>query len=78
MVELGDYVACIVEGGVRQSGDLVFRVGDIYHDADLLQLASQTAAELLEKDPFLTCSCHKALKEKLDEYRAGTMDSLSL
>ena len=33
--------------GVRQSGLLSFRIGDVYQDADLLQLASVAVEEYL-------------------------------
>ena len=32
--------------GVRQSGDLLFRLGDIYKDADMLKLASEAVTNL--------------------------------
>lgn len=37
--------------GIRQSGDLLFRLGDIYNDADLLKQANE-AIDLLEKEDF--------------------------
>ena len=64
--------------GVRQSGDLVFRLGDIYHDADLLQKASQAAGELLEEDPLLSDEQHQKLRTVLDEYRSSSSDRLPL
>ena len=33
--------------GIRQSGLLEFKLGDIYQDADILKAASETAAEIL-------------------------------
>ncbi len=35
--------------GVRQSGDIAFRIGDIMNDADILKLASDTAKSLDDK-----------------------------
>lgn len=42
--------------GVRQSGEFSFRVGDVYTDANILQLASQAVKELSAKDSaFIAC-----------------------
>lgn len=54
--------------GIRQSGLMDFRIGDIYQDADILKTASEAAASILQEDPFLTREGHRYLKEKLDEY----------
>lgn len=37
--------------GVRQSGALAFQIGDVYQDADLLELAAGAAEEYLENHP---------------------------
>ncbi len=39
--------------GIRQSGELGFRLADIIGDADLLQMASQDVADLLKEDESL-------------------------
>ena len=39
--------------GIRQSGELQFALGDIYQDAAVLQQASDSVRQLLEKDPEL-------------------------
>jgi ATP-dependent DNA helicase RecG len=39
--------------GTRQSGDLNFRIADLVKDRPLLELAGNTAAAVLEKDPEL-------------------------
>ena len=39
--------------GVRQSGEVLFELADIYNDADMLQLASDTVKELSEKEAEL-------------------------
>ena len=36
---VSDLVACIYFFGIRQSGDLNFRIADIYKHADMLRLA---------------------------------------
>ena len=40
--------------GIRQSGDFDFALADIYQDADVLQMASQDAKEMLQADPMLS------------------------
>ena len=40
--------------GIRQSGQLEFRIGDIYQDADVLKAASDAAGGILELDRELT------------------------
>ena len=39
--------------GVRQSGDVSFKIADIYNDADLLRKASDSVQMLLDSDPTL-------------------------
>lgn len=39
--------------GIKQSGDLFFKVGDIYADADLIRASSVDADAILHKDPEL-------------------------
>lgn len=39
--------------GVRQSGDVSFKIADIYNDADLLREASDSVQMLLDSDPTL-------------------------
>lgn len=51
--------------GIRQSGLMEFRLGDIYQNADLLKLASQEANHILEEDRQLNAPEHQAIKEKL-------------
>lgn len=53
--------------GVRQSGLMNFRIGDIYKDSDILRQASQAARELFEADPKLEAPEHAKLKEKIEK-----------
>ena len=55
----GDYF------GVRQSGDMVFRVADIYRDKDLLVKAASFVEEILAEDPELTAPAHAVLKQRV-------------
>ncbi len=54
--------------GIRQSGILDFKLGDVFQDALLLQKASEAATELVQKDPELRMEQHKNLKCHLDAY----------
>lgn len=54
--------------GVRQSGLMDFRIGDVFQDAAILQKANEAACNILEQDPFLESSEHIRLKEQLRRY----------
>lgn len=64
--------------GIRQSGLLEFKIGDIYQDADILRTASEAAGEILALDPDLTLPQHAALKEKLTSYMRDDLENLGL
>lgn len=64
--------------GIRQSGLLEFKIGDIYQDADILKTASEAAGEILSLDPDLTLPQHAALKEKLTSYMRDDLENLGL
>lgn len=51
--------------GIRQSGDLDFRIADIYRDTKVLQQASEDAGELLQQDPDLSGKEHTPVREYL-------------
>ena len=51
--------------GIRQSGQLEFRIGDIYQDSDVLKAASDAAGGILELDRELELPQHEKLKERL-------------
>ncbi len=64
--------------GLRQSGLLEFRIGDVFTDAKILQTASEEAGKLLKKDPRLECKEHDALNKKLVQYRESGLVKMSL
>lgn len=64
--------------GVRQSGELNFRVGDIYHDADLVKEAAMDADRILNEDPDLSSIQYRVLKEALDTKSANFVDFATL
>ncbi len=52
--------------GIRQSGLMDFKIGDIYQDAQILKQASECAQSLLEDDENLDKACHFQLKKNLE------------
>ena len=64
--------------GIRQSGLMEFKIGDIYNDAEILKTASEAAGEILALDPDLTLPQHTALKEKLMSFMKEDLENLGL
>lgn len=64
--------------GIRQSGILEFRLGDVFQDAKILQQASEAAGEILKKDPDLVLPEHQGIAEKLNGYLMRGGENLSL
>lgn len=64
--------------GVRQSGMMEFKLGDVFTDANILQQACDAVNELQENDPEMTDSKHQLLYEKFEYYRANTLKKLNL
>ena len=64
--------------GIRQSGQLEFRIGDIYQDADMLKAASEAAGGLLELDRDLLLPQHEILRERLQAYMKYDLENLGL
>ncbi len=64
--------------GVRQSGDLNFRVGDIYHDSDLVKESAMDADRILSEDPDLSLPQYRVLKETLATKSANFIDFATL
>ncbi|WP_432628197.1 ATP-dependent DNA helicase RecG [Brotaphodocola sp.] len=64
--------------GMRQSGDLEFRLADIFTDADLLKTVAREVDDLLKSDPELAASEHEALKERMERYVSQGYEKLNL
>lgn len=64
--------------GIRQSGIMEFKIGDIYNDADVLKASSEAAAEILASDSGLTLPLHRKLKEKLTEHMKDNLENLGI
>ena len=64
--------------GVRQSGELCFRVGDIYHDSDLVKESAMDADRILSEDPDLVLPQHNVLSELISTKSANFVDFTTL
>lgn len=64
--------------GIRQSGDLEFKLGDIFTDANLLKTVSEEVKRIFTEDPELEKEEHQELKRKLKEYLEKSYDKLNL
>src|SRR5690606_23371553 len=53
--------------GTRQSGALNFKVADIVHDTGLLEETRNAAQILLQKDPNLSLSEHRVIKNVIED-----------
>ena len=58
--------------GVRQSGEILFRIADIYRDAELLVRADRAVKKLLEVDPELCEPGHGMLRDTLERGMSST------
>ncbi len=64
--------------GIRQSGDLSFKLADVYQDADVLGRASYEVSVLMKDDPGLTEPSHGALRNRLKHYAGEDFSLLNL
>ena len=64
--------------GIRQSGLLEFRIGDIYQDSDMLKQAGEAASEILSLDPDLCLPQHAVLMRKLDHYMKDHLENIGI
>ena len=64
--------------GIRQSGLMEFKIGDIYNDAGILKNASEAAGEILALDFDLRLPQHKVLKERLMGYMSEDLENLGI
>lgn len=60
--------------GVRQSGDLAFKIGDIYNDADVLKQASECAEKILSEDPDLISEQYKEIRNYFENGISNLVD----
>ena len=54
--------------GVKQSGEIEYRIADIYRDADILKEAAEAASKIMKQDPELEQPEYQKLRRISDEY----------
>ena len=64
--------------GIRQSGDMEFRIGDIYNDSTILKEASEAAEEILSLDPELDLEQHRSWRERMEHYSQNATENIAL
>lgn len=64
--------------GLRQSGDMEFKLADIFTDANILKMVSEEVNRLLDSDPLLELEEHRELKRKVEEYLGVHYEKLNL
>ncbi|NBH72574.1 ATP-dependent DNA helicase RecG [Clostridiaceae bacterium] len=64
--------------GLRQSGEMEFKLADIFTDANLLKTVSEEVDRMLHEDPMLEHEEHQALRERLEAYLGRSYEKLNL
>lgn len=64
--------------GIRQSGILEFRMGDVFQDSAVLGQASEAAGRLLKEDPQLLDPLYEGIRKKLEHIISQNSESLRL
>ena len=64
--------------GIRQSGLLDFRIGDVYQDANILQKASEASKKILVDNPGLNGEEYEKLRKKVEESLMSNNVEMSL
>lgn len=64
--------------GIRQSGLLEFRIGDIFTDAGILKEANDAVTAVFEEDPELSLEKYQPLKKRLAAYMRYDLGNLNL
>ena len=59
--------------GIRQSGILDFKLGDVFQDSQVLQQASEVANLILEEDPQLEKEKYESLRQQVQKIIQGGM-----
>lgn len=64
--------------GIRQSGELLFALADIYQDAAVLKEASDEAARILDEDPELARDEHSLLRAQMEQFMEEQLAKMNL
>jgi ATP-dependent DNA helicase RecG len=59
--------------GIRQSGDLEFKLGCIYNDAAMLKAANDSVKSLTNEEYLSVIKAYPSLEEKLSRYLVSTL-----
>ena len=64
--------------GIRQSGELEFKLADIFTDADILKTVSEEVNGLLDEDPLMEKEENRELNKRLSLYLEKSYEKLNL
>lgn len=64
--------------GIRQSGELIFQMADIYQDAGMMQKASAAVREILDRDPELMEEEYRPLRRQMELFMDDRLKKMSL
>ena len=64
--------------GVRQSGEMEFKIGDIFTDSSVLKDAADAASLVMAEDVHLEEEKHQNLARKIDEYTVKCLEKVNL
>lgn len=64
--------------GIRQSGSMEFKIGDVFSDAAILTDAAEAVSRLLKEDAALAMEEHAELARYLDHYMEKNLSRLNL
>ncbi len=64
--------------GIRQSGDMLFTLADVYQDAAVMQKASEAVREILDADPQLEAEEHIRLRDTVERFMDERINQMNL
>ena len=64
--------------GIRQSGDMLFRLADLTRDGKILEKAGEVAAAVCREDPELKLEEHAGIRRSLEEYLRADSNAIVL
>ncbi len=64
--------------GIRQSGEMLFELADVYQDAAVMQKAADAVRKILEKDPGLAAEEHASLRREMERFLDERLHRMNL